>query len=1041
MRIHAPKTTGMRALAAMLAFFLLLTSCLVLLPTAAGAEEDDTAERHKQKIVTVVYDNSGSMSGEAEVYAHYAIQMLMGLLNPQDKLYITPMSKDGVDVDRTNIDSIVFPIDLEKSDRNAEVKDAMGKEWHVATGGTPLTSVDAAVDYLVRKHGMQPVGATADEEEKDYWLMIMTDGAFEGFVDGNGQHRTLVNLLEENLPKYANFHAVYLGMGTAALDLTKGGANSTATLDNAANFTPYFAPQVSNLTLAMTSIANQLSGRYTADGAIYSVEGNTLTLDLSGFDFAMRKVSALVQDVSARVTGVTYSGGGCTMTQVCEIVSSNTGIGLKNGFSAVIAADTVFRGGQLTFTFDAQVTAGNVSILLEPALVLVPVLKYEQNGSYLPKPDKYADYSDAHYINNYLSPGTGITVGYEIHEEGDLDGAPISPEAVFGAGNVKEELTYAGNSYAVGSPFDLVLGNNALQISVSDKDGGYKMFASIVCAVDVHPDHFRIEPTVVPSATDPSKVTVEYRVFFGNAQLSLAELQALQTEAAAKGLTAFTLSSQTLGSVPAYTLKNKSASDAVLECSVSLKEYGRFDLELKVVKDKHSFRRESAEINYYPENLTVTPVGSASLSMTANQLAHNTDAFSFALSSLVGGNPTGLSFDNPVLQYSVTSDNPDVILDVSVNGNVMTVTPSADKEKMDAYGQTARTFTVTVKVWVPDMPSVTAATSDASLELLPTQYTVSAEADTAGINRFNLPGNQSSVWFTLCKDGTPFTAEELQKALDSGEFTVVRSSAPLSPVSHTLAVEERNGTPVIRCQVADGHPGPLTFFITSMFTPDGSVGFEASYRNAESDEVSLTVAPAPIVEYIWRIVLIVIVIYLICLAISFTPRFTYYFPSGFAVKISFKVAAGGRIVTDSGMSFSISRFSRGTSLKHGIFPARLIPFKKVRQTAKIDNLTFTAVACGTPEIELPKARKLRFTTQARLTNQLRAVGLNFNRQKLRDLLTNTYNWSPIGFAGNEFNDLNVTTTWNPDQPLYTSRVIDEVTGETAVSLFFFKRNN
>lgn len=1036
MRIHAPKATGMRVISAMLALFLLLTSCLVLLPFPAGAEEDDTAERHKQKIVTVVYDNSGSMSGEAEVYAHYAIQMLMGLLNPQDKLYITPMSEGSTDVDRTNIDGIIFNVDLEKGDRNGEIVEKMGKEWHVATGGTPLTSVDAAVDYLVRKHGMQPVGATADdEEEKDYWLMVMTDGAFETFVDGNGQHRTLVNLLEENLPKYANFHAVYLGMGTSALDLTKGGSNSTAALDNAANFTPYYAPQVSTLTHAMTSIANQLSGRYTAEDAIYSVSGNTLTLDLTGFDFAMRKVSVLVQEVAAKVTGVTYSGGGCTMTQVCEIVSSNVGIGLKNGFSAVIAADTVFRGGKLTFTFDAEVKTGNVSILLEPALVLVPVLKYEQNGSYLPKPDKYADYSDAHYINNYLSPGTGVTVGYEIHEEGNLDGAPIPPEAVFGAGNVKEELTYAGNSYAVGTPFGLVLGNNTLQISVSDRDDGYKMFASVVCAVDAHPDHFRIEPTVVPSATDPSKITVEYRVFFGNVQLTLAELQALEAEAAGKNLKAFTLTSQTLDTVPAYTLKNKGAQDAVVECAVSLKEYGRFDLALKVVKDRHSFRKETAEINYYPENLTVTPIGAASLSMTANQLAHNTDAFSFALSSLVGGNPTGLSFDNPVLQYSVTSDNPDVILDVAVNGSTMTVTPSADKEKMDAFGQTARTFTVTVKVWVPDMPSVSAAISDAALELLPTQYTVSAEADTAGINRFNLPGNQSSVWFTLYKDGMPFTAEELQKALDSGEFTVVRTSAPLSPVSHALAVEERNGAPAIRCLVTDGHPGPLTFFITSMLTPNDPIGFEASYRNADPAASELSVAAANLVEYIWRIVLIVIELYIICLLISLTKRFTCYIPKGFACSVSFGVSSGN-IDFKQGCELNIVPFNMSNALGCGLFPLRLIPFIKVKQSAKIDNLTFTAADnSGMPELILNEDDDLFNTSGDRICEKLRDITVKSSADDVDELLKQAYSWSPNPKKANQVNEVNTTTSWYPNNPIYTS--VSRRGAREDVTVYFF----
>ena len=48
--------------------------------------------RASKKIISVVYDDSGSMCGERWSYTDYAMQALIALLNEQDELYITFMS-------------------------------------------------------------------------------------------------------------------------------------------------------------------------------------------------------------------------------------------------------------------------------------------------------------------------------------------------------------------------------------------------------------------------------------------------------------------------------------------------------------------------------------------------------------------------------------------------------------------------------------------------------------------------------------------------------------------------------------------------------------------------------------------------------------------------------------------------------------------------------------------------------------------------------------------------------------------------------------
>lgn len=1114
MNASALQRAGRRGAAALLALFLLFTSCFALFPFAAHAEEEEEEESRRQKIVTVVYDNSASMGsyaktvineenpqdkkevsldditgvkdyyakGEAALYAHYAIQMLMGLLNPRDELYITPMNIDaGTAVNRDNIvngsdpsKNVIFQVPLQENEgsgfsRNDALLDAMNKNWHTPVGNTPLSSVDAVAYYMEQYLGMQERDSSEEDNNKEYWLLVMTDGKFQNVT---GQETYPTGLFETIVSDYKNVHLIYLGMGEQAIDLTKGGPNSTDALNAAENFHPYHAPKAKELAAAMTKIANELTDRYTYDaektdegGTVitnYTVEGNTLKVTLPA-NYATRKVSVLIQGVSATVESVSYrdkngQAGECSMSQVCNIESISKDDSLKNGFSAVINAGTVFRGGELVFTLKNNekpnaegekdpIKASHVSILMEPDLVLVPIFEYKQaDGSFARKPENVG--TDANYINDNLRPGTTVRVTYEIHEDGNPDGEPIPAELVFGEGCVLETLKYGGEQKTVGEPFALKLGTHQLALSVGDKYRTHTLTEIIDLKVENDPTDFRIESTVTASPTDPSRVTVEYRVFFDDVQLTLDELKAHEAYIAGKykKLKAFSLSSRTLETVPSYTLKEKSGSDAVVECTLSLAEYGRFDLALKVVRENGDDREAAATVNYYPTDLVLTPVGSTSLSLTANKLVGNADGFTFDLSSDVGGVSKPLAFDNPVIKYAVTCNDENVILTTGHRGSTLTVVPSAEETKMDPFWQSKRDLTVTVTVWVPDMEDVTPAIFEASLEVLPTQYTVSAETDSEGVNRFNLPGNQASVWFTVYRDGTPITdREKLEEILQSGEFRVDRASFALSPVSHRLTVEERNGAFAIRCQAVDGHPGPLTFFITSMFTPNGSIGFEASYRNADSARAELSVAPASAVEYVWRIVLIVIVLYLICLAISFTPRFTSYIPRGFAAKVTFTVTAANDINTNMGVSRSVENFgSLSKKMKCGLFPRRLIPFLRVQQHSRIGKLSYTAQESGVPMITIPKATAapniVYISEQANLKAQLNTLSPGFSRQSVIDKLNTVAMWAPdsekqaILIAPN-----GETQGWDVGGAILYTKTEPDFNGNFTVTLYFFKK--
>ena len=79
-----------------------------------AAETDYT-----KKVVSVVYDNSGSMQGDKDAYATYSLQLLMGLLSERDELIITPLNENDSAV--TNINQSII-VDLTNPNREKVIQ-------------------------------------------------------------------------------------------------------------------------------------------------------------------------------------------------------------------------------------------------------------------------------------------------------------------------------------------------------------------------------------------------------------------------------------------------------------------------------------------------------------------------------------------------------------------------------------------------------------------------------------------------------------------------------------------------------------------------------------------------------------------------------------------------------------------------------------------------------------------------------------------------------------------------------------------------------
>ncbi|KIR01308.1 hypothetical protein P261_00122 [Lachnospiraceae bacterium TWA4] len=82
-----------------------------------------------KKIISIVYDDSGSMEGKRWSYTNYAMQALTALLNEQDELYITFMSSPSKSVK------------MDTSDLEKTIK--IIRDWS-KSGGTPEEALDTA---------------------------------------------------------------------------------------------------------------------------------------------------------------------------------------------------------------------------------------------------------------------------------------------------------------------------------------------------------------------------------------------------------------------------------------------------------------------------------------------------------------------------------------------------------------------------------------------------------------------------------------------------------------------------------------------------------------------------------------------------------------------------------------------------------------------------------------------------------------------------------------------------------------------------------
>ena len=311
--------------------------------SASAANGDEI--RAAKKIISVVYDDSGSMYGDRWVYANYAMQALTALLNEQDELYMTYMSRPSSSnrVDLTNISGAVKDI----------------RNW-AHSSGTPGESLDTAKDRLD--------GISESDSSTQFWLVILTDG------DIDDLNMTLQAKLDSfkgaRMSNGSSLNVAYLAMGSGAV---------RASADTGKGLYTYDAADSASITTTMSKIANLISGRITADD-VKQVDEKTISFRS---DLPLYSVSILSQGSSATVTAASSTEQTLNVNRNIPLNAfepfKNTDLTLSGNATVINREDgqgviQIIQADTYTVTFSEPVSKDDLVVQYEPAIGLKMIL-------------------------------------------------------------------------------------------------------------------------------------------------------------------------------------------------------------------------------------------------------------------------------------------------------------------------------------------------------------------------------------------------------------------------------------------------------------------------------------------------------------------------------------------------------------------------------------------------------------------------------------------------------------------------------------------
>lgn len=371
----------------------LLLVVLMLFPVVAGVILPVSAESmYIRKIVSVVYDDSGSMMGDKWAYANYAMQTFCGMLNSEDQLFVTYMS-------HTQWSNSYDPVKMDLSAGGIQGSvDAI--RGHNDSGSTPYKAVQIAYDKLKSVQDSNP--------NTQYWLVVITDGAFDecgGMSDGAAKrflNQEFQQYTSGVMPNGTNPQVTFMGIGgVLAPDQNEKKGIYTFNAKNAGDIVD-----------TMAEMADRISGRTRLTKSdIKQVDGKTVEISSA---IPLLNIAVLVQGTKAKITGANHGN------EVQIPVTRNVALHYP-GYSNLVGgafllgdSQKVIGSGTYQITFDRDVDLDDLVILYEPALEMRMTITV--NGK------EITDYNEL----DQVMEGDTVSVSCKIYEMGTDN--EISPD-------------------------------------------------------------------------------------------------------------------------------------------------------------------------------------------------------------------------------------------------------------------------------------------------------------------------------------------------------------------------------------------------------------------------------------------------------------------------------------------------------------------------------------------------------------------------------------------------------------------------------------
>lgn len=384
---------------------------LVMLLCAISVEAASVYSRPK-KSVYLVLDDSGSMIGSPNADANYALQTFLATMDKDDEVNIYFL----------NAGSVYNRVDIsQKSDAFLE---NIRKNYPNADNGTPFAVVSQAAEEL--KHSVDK------DSDKEYWLVIVTDGEFTSETDWQGY----LNLFTTTPLKNGAYpHVLFLGIadpGRSVIvpEIPAGAENR------------FFVESEQNMITAMNKATRDISNRQEVRAS--NADANTLEFELA---YPVRNIVVLAQNKQTRVLSADCASTlRLDETYHVQYPVNNPALQYTTVCFLTEKSGSSISAGRVKLTFDGPISASDVIVMVEPAIGISA--RYVTEGGVEIDPQN-------------AKVGQELTVTMSICDP--ETGALLDPQLFFG--DVTQSITVNGTIYD-GDTASLVLQDPDLDITM-----------------------------------------------------------------------------------------------------------------------------------------------------------------------------------------------------------------------------------------------------------------------------------------------------------------------------------------------------------------------------------------------------------------------------------------------------------------------------------------------------------------------------------------------------------------------------------------------